>query len=106
MNSENLYRYILNMNSENLYRYILNCDSKLKRNLLENINIKRKIILDDNDYPFIWLIQSLSKEELEQFLDEAGIDILIESNKISHKLNAIITLENNINYEVLSNLQI
>ena len=94
------------MNSENLYRYILNCDSKLKRNLLENINIKRKIILDDNDYPFIWLIQSLNKEELEQFLDEAGIDILIESKKISHKLNAIITLENNINYEVLSNQKI
>ena len=94
------------MNSENLYRYILNCDSKLKRNLLENINIKRKIILDDNDYPFIWLIQSLNKEEFEQFLDETGIDILIESKKISHKLNAIITLENNINYEVLSNQKI
>lgn len=92
----------LSLNNKDLFQYINCCSQKQKDDLLSNLAVKKKLILADDDYPFIWLIQSLNKQELEIFLNDEGINILINSTNISHKLNALMTLDNNVNYDVLS----
>lgn len=93
---------IIALNNKVLFNYINSCSSNQKKNLLSDLEVKKKLILADDDYPFIWLVQSLNKEELGIFLDDKGINVLINSKNISHKLNALMNLDNNVNCDVLS----
>ncbi len=93
---------LLSLDNRTLQKYIKNCSGEEKEKILTNEQIKQKFILDIDDYPFIWLIQSLNKRELDLFLDDVGIGILISSNNLEHKLNALITLDTNLNFSVLS----
>lgn len=93
-------------NNRDLFNYINSSNSEKRNKLLSNDTIKLKFIVSNDIYAFIWLIQALNQEELETFLDEKGIDILINSKNIVQKLIALITLDCNINYKVLSNPKI
>ncbi len=86
----------LSSNSRDLLNYLNECDPEIKKQLLSDSNIKKKIITDSDKYPFIWLVQSLNKELLETFLDKEGINLLINSSNLLDKLDALITLENDV----------
>ena len=86
----------LNYKSRDLLNIILNSSVDNKKKFLVDFKIKDKFINDSDKYPFIWLVQSLDRELLEIFLDKEGISILLKSQDLEAKLNALVTLEVNV----------
>ena len=91
----------ISLKNVELFNKISNMDDSLKKFILNDKNIKKKIICDENDYPFIWIIKILSFKELNVFLDSYGIDLLVSSSNLFHKLNALVGLDFSVNSSIV-----
>lgn len=58
---------------------------------LENDELKREIILNDDHYVFVHFCQQSSDEQLQTLLDETGIKILSTADRLQDKLNALLS---------------
>lgn len=65
----------------------------LDRNLdeLKDIEVKREILYNENHYIFVWFCQRASKEQLSALLDEEGITLLGGTERLTDKLNGLLT---------------
>ena len=65
---------------------------------LEDINLKKEIILNDDHYMFVRFCQQASNEQLQALLDEKGIEILSTADRLPDKLNALLTSRKRLAY--------
>lgn len=79
----------------------LSNDEKEKK--LKDPSLRQAFFDPSNHYPFVWLVQGLSQEDLLLFLDEDIISLLEKDSRLSDKLNAIITCDNPYNNTFLKN---
>jgi len=84
----------INMNCEELKKYIISSNSTNQKYLLSNEAIRTKFMQPANHYPFVWLVQELNAESILFILDDDFIPLLIENERLSDKLNAIMTCGN------------
>lgn len=94
------YQFLYDVDFGYLRKYI---NSSLEKSqILKEINIKEKII-NDFHYEFIWFIQDMSDEINLLLLDKIGIQILSKSERLSDKLNALITSNKKYVQELFNN---
>lgn len=94
------YQFLYDVDFGYLRKYI---NSSLEKSqILKDIKIKEKII-NDFHYEFIWFIQDMSDEINLLLLDEIGIQILSKSERLSDKLNALITSNKKYVQELFNN---
>ena len=74
---------LLNMDYETLKKYLMNI-SKIERNkILDNNEIKRKLIDSlENKYEFIWLVQEVDDDLIIRLLSGSGLDFFIETKLV------------------------
>lgn len=65
---------------------------------LENVDLKKEIILNDDHYMFVRFCQQASNEQLQALLDEKGIEILSTADRLPDKLNALLTSRKRLAY--------
>lgn len=82
------------MNEETVNKIILLSSKEEKKRILKDISFRKKLFTQEGHYPFVWLIQGLSKEEVLYILDDDLILLLKEDKRKNDKLNAIITSGN------------
>lgn len=87
--------------------YILNTyDKNIRKEMLNNIEVKKIFLKDENHYEFVWLIQALKDYDLVTFLDDFVISEILSSKKAVDKVNSIMTVENEYKNIVLNKLEI
>ena len=95
------------LNPSYLRCYILNTyDKNIRKEMLNNIEVKKIFLKDENHYEFVWLIQALKDDDLVTFLDDFVIDEILSSKRAVDKVNAIMTVENEYKNIVLNKLEI
>lgn len=83
--------YFLNLDYSELRNYLLNAPTDEKKEILSNIEIKKKLICPENRHDFSYLAQEKSKDIIPYLLDGEGIEILKTSEFFTDKMNAILT---------------
>lgn len=91
------------MNGNELKDYILKLDNKKQIEFLTNKEVRKTFLLSENHYPFVWLIQELSDNKLEVFLDEEMINMLIKNDRHLDKINALMNCANSYKNNILVN---
>ena len=91
-----------NMSVEQIKNYLFQSNDL---SILDNKDIKNKIINSENKYQFIWFCQDnrLSDEVYKRLFDDEGIDILINSSDIRDRLNGILTCNRKFASDLLCN---
>lgn len=82
---------LLNLSYEELKQYLLKASIEEKRIILSNDNIKKKLICPEKRHDFTYLAQEDDNNIIPLLLDENGIEILVNSDNLFTKLNAILT---------------
>ncbi len=96
-----------NLSPSYLRDYILNTyDKDIRTEILNNIEVKKIFLKDENHYEFVWLVQALKDDDLVTFLDDFVIDEILSSKRVLDKLNAIMTIENEYKNIVLNKIKI
>lgn len=65
---------------------------------LEDVDLKKEIILNDDHYVFVRFCQMASNEQLQALLDESGIEVLSTANRLQDKLNALLSSRKRFTY--------
>ena len=89
------------MSIEEEYQYVLSLPTDKQRIYLKDNEFRKRLFSSEGHYPFVWLIQSLEKEQLLYLLDDNIIPLLKNDYQLKDKLNAIITCGNSYNNEFL-----
>ncbi len=79
------------------YEYVKKLPREIKELYLKNIDFRKRLFTSEGHYPFVWLVQELEGDELLYLLDDDLIPFLINDERLSDKLNAIITCGNHYN---------
>ena len=74
--------------------YIKTLSKKDKESYLKDEKFRKRLFKNDGHYPFVWLVQDLSGEEILNLLDDNIIKFLKNDVRVADKLNAIITCGN------------
>ncbi len=65
---------------------------------LEDVGLKKEIILNDDHYVFVRFCQMASNEQLQALLDESGIEVLSTADRLQDKLNALLSSRERFTY--------
>lgn len=65
---------------------------------LEDVDLKKEIILNDDHYVFVRFCQMASNEQLQALLDEGGIEVLSTADRLQDKLNALLSSRKRFTY--------
>ena len=79
------------------YEYVKKLPREIKELYLKNIDFRKRLFTSEGHYPFVWLVQELEGDELLYLLDDDLIPFLINDERLSDKLNAIMTCGNRYN---------
>ena len=85
------------MNIKDEYEYVKKLPREIKGNYLKNNSFRKRLFTSEGHYPFVWLVQELEGDELLYLLDDDLIPFLLNDEKLSDKLNAIMTCGNSYN---------
>ena len=79
------------------YEYVKKLPREIKELYLKNIDFRKRLFTSEGHYPFVWLVQELEGDELLYLLDDDLIPLLLNDERLSDKLNAIMTCGNSYN---------
>lgn len=65
---------------------------------LEDVDLKKEIILNDDHYVFVHFCQMASNEQLQALLNESGIEILSTADRLQDKFNALLSSRKRFTY--------
>lgn len=85
------------MNIKDEYEYVKKLPREIKGNYLKNNSFRKRLFTSEGHYPFVWLVQELEGDELLYLLDDDLIPLLLSDERLSDKLNAIMTCGNSYN---------
>lgn len=85
------------MNIKDEYEYVKKLPREIKGNYLKNNSFRKRLFTSEGHYPFVWLVQELEGDELLYLLDDDLIPLLLNDERLSDKLNAIMTCGNSYN---------
>ena len=85
------------MNIKDEYEYVKKLPREIKGNYLKNNSFRKRLFTSEGHYPFVWLVQELEGDELLYLLDDDLIPFLLNDERLSDKLNAIMTCGNSYN---------
>lgn len=85
------------MNIKDEYEYVKKLPREIKGYYLKNNSFRKRLFTIEGHYPFVWLVQELEGDELLYLLDDDLIPFLLNDERLSDKLNAIMTCGNSYN---------
>lgn len=88
--------------SKKLYEYYLNCDI----DELKKIEVKKKIINNEDKNQFVWFCQGATGERIDTLLDNEGIKLLLQNDGygLVERLNGLVTCGKD--FSILKNKEI
>ena len=87
---------LLNKDPESLYLFLVSLPySEEKRKIMMDPKIKEKFFVsNEGHYPFVWLVQLLKDDSINDFFDDTLFDMLFKDDRCFDKINAILSSNN------------